>query len=232
VLVSTTECLSGIKPQTSSSNTAVGVPVTIDILPGSYATLNFGEFQRKANITGRLTGFHEGIIKPLEDINIVLTKGSLSLEPTAIIIDTECGGQVGAAIRSGPTDIRLDDTRQSTTTLFANQNVTAIAYVVIRATLQLRDGDDGCDKPYIQTGWTETKARFFVKGRTNATDGLKKLNVTSDEQLLDGFDACLWPGAAEAPCTNPQFAVPFPFYVSTNLLTKVVLGRPTTTPVG
>jgi len=227
VLVSTAKCLSGIKG-TSSGNTAYGVPVTVDLLPGSYATLDFGEFQRKANITGRLTGFHEGIIKPLDDIDVVLTKGSLDLARTAIIIDDECSGQVGAAIQTGPTVIRLDTTRQSTTTLFANQNVTAVVYVVIRATLQLRDGDDGCNNPYLQTGWTETKARFFVKGRTNATDGLKKLKVTSGEQLLDGFDACLWPGDAAAPCRGQEWSVPFPFLVSTNLITKVVLGRPTT----
>ena len=36
---------------------------------------------------------------------------------------------------------------------------------MIRLPLELRNDDDGCDKPYITTGYTEFNQTFFLKGK-------------------------------------------------------------------
>ena len=198
----------------------LGVPIKVTVLPGSFALLDFGSFQRQAPVTGTLSGFSAGAIKLKSDIQVSLTKGALSLGQTPIFIDDLCSGQVSAAIRTGnPTSVSLDTSKQSTTTLFANGTVTAIAYTLIRLPLELRNGDFGCTSPYITTGYREFSETFFLRGKVGV-GGLTKLALTSAPQTLD-TEACLAPGTPTQPCNG--FAIPLPILVSTSLTVSVDL---------
>jgi hypothetical protein len=201
-----------------------GVPVKITVKPGSSATLDFGAFQREAPITGTLKGFVPGTINLKADIQVQLTGGSLALGQTPVFLDDDCGGQVSAAIRTGrDTTIGLDPARTSTATLLTSGTATSTAYTVIRLPLELRNGDVGCDKPYLSTGYREFKQTFFLRGRLGA-GGLSNLTLTSAPAPID-VEACLAPGAPTQPCNG--FAIPLPIIVSTKLVVALDLsGKP------
>jgi hypothetical protein len=208
-----------------STTSSAGTPLKITMLKGSVANLDFGAFQRVAPITGTLTGFIPGGYILSQDNQINLTRGNLALGQTNVFIDDDChGGQVSAAIRTGnPTNVNLDPTRQSISTLQASGTVTATAYTKIQLPLELRNDDDGCDQPYITTGYTEFNQTFFLKGKIQKGVGLAKLNLTSAPDPLD-VQACLSPGAPTSPCNNTALIIPLPIIVSTNLLVNVVVG--------
>jgi len=203
----------------SSANT-LGVPVNITILPGSYANLDFGAFQRQAPVSGKFKGFIPGRIQLNADTQVTLTGGSLTLDPTAVFIDDACNGDVTASIRTGsPTTVGLDPTRTSVATLFASGTVTSTAYTLIRLPLELRNDDDGCDKPYITTGYSEFTQTFFLKGKVG-DGGLTSLTLTSAPDTLDVV-ACLSPGQPTQPCNG--FQIPLPIIVSTKLKAAIDL---------
>jgi hypothetical protein len=208
-----------------SSGSSVGTPVKVTLLKDSVANLDFGAFQRVAPITGTLTGFIPGGYKLNQDNQINLTRGNMLLGQTNVFIDDDChGGQVSAAIRTGtPTNVNLDPTRQSVSTLQASGTVTATAYTKIQLPLELRNDDDGCDAPYITTGFTEFMQTFFLKGKLQKGVGLAKLNLTSAPDPLD-VQACLSPGSPTSPCNNSALVIPLPIIVSTNLVVSVVVG--------
>src|SRR3954451_993380 len=131
-----------------STSSSAGTPVKITLLNGSIAHLDFGAFTRDAGITGTLTGFIPGGYKLSQDNQIQLSRGTLALKQTNVFIDDDChGGQVSAAIRTGnPTNVLLDQTRQSISTVLASGTFTATAYVKIQLPLELRNDDDGCDQ--------------------------------------------------------------------------------------
>lgn len=209
----------------SSSSSAAGAPVKVTMLAGSYANLDFGAFQRQAPITGTLTGLIPGGYKLNQDNQINLTRGNLLLGQTNVFIDDDChGGQVSAAIRTGtPTAVNLDPTRQSISTLTAAGTVTATAYTKIQLPLELRNDDDGCDQPYITTGYTEFTQTFFLRGKIGKGTGLAKLTLTSPPDPLD-VQACLSPGTPTSPCNNSALIIPLPIIVSTNLLVSIKVG--------
>jgi hypothetical protein len=209
----------------SVSGGAAGTPVKVTLLNGSVANLDFGAFQRTAPITGVLTGFIPGGYKLSQDNQINLTRGNMTLGQTNVFIDDDChGGQVSAAIRTGnPTNVNLDPTRQSISTLQASGTVTATAYTKIQLPLELRNDDDGCDQPYITTGYTEFTQTFFLKGKIQKGVGLAKLNLTSAPDPLD-VQACLSPGSPTSPCNNTALVIPLPIIVSTSLVVNVAVG--------
>jgi hypothetical protein len=209
----------------TTGDSSAGAPVKVTMLPGSYALLDFGAFQRQAPITGTLTGLIPGGYKLNQDNQINLTRGNLALGRTDVFIDDDChGGQVSAAIRTGtPTNVLLDPTRQSISTLTAAGTVTATAYTKIQLPLELRNDDDGCDKPYITTGYTEFTQTFFLKGKIGKSTGLAKLTLTSPPDPLD-VQACLSPGSPTSPCNNSAMIIPLPIIVSTNLLVSIKVG--------
>jgi hypothetical protein len=213
------------KCKSSGNSSAAGTPVKVALLQGSVANLDFGAFQRQASITGTLTGFIPGGYKLNQDNQISLTRGNLTLGQTNVFIDDDChGGQVSAAIRTGnPTNVNLDPTRQSVSTLTAAGGVTATAYTKIQLPLELRNDDDGCDQPYITTGYTEFTQTFFLKGKIQKGLGLTKLNLTSAPDPLD-VQACLAPGSPTSPCNNTALIIPLPIIVSTNLLVSIKVG--------
>jgi hypothetical protein len=212
------------KCKTTGANSA-GTPVKVTLLKESVATLDFGAFVRTASITGVLTGFIPGGYKLNQDNQISLTRGNLALGQTNVFIDDDChGGQVSAAIRTGtPTNVNLDPTRQSISTVLSSGTVTATAYTRIQLPLELRNDDDGCDQPYITTGYTEFTQTFFLKGKIQKGLGLAKLTLTSPPDPLD-VQACLSPGSPTSPCNNTALIIPLPIIVSTNLVVNVQIG--------
>ena len=113
-----------------------GVPVTISILDGSYALLDFGAFQRQAPVSGKFRGLIPGKIQLNADTQVNLTKGSLEIGKTSVFIDDDCNGQVSPSIRTGsPATVGLDPTRSSVATLFASGTVTSTAYTTIHLPL-------------------------------------------------------------------------------------------------
>ena len=204
----------------ASSSNSLGVPVRISILPGSYANLDFGAFQRQAPVSGTFKGFIPGKIQLNSDTQVTLTGGSLTLDPTAVFIDDACNGDVSSSIRTGnPTTVGLDPTRTSVATLFASGTVTSTAYTIIRLPLDLRNDDDGCDKPYITTGYSEFSQTFFLKGKVG-DGGLTSLTLTSAPDTIDVV-ACLSPGQPTQPCNG--FQIPLPILVSTKLKAAIDL---------
>ncbi|MFL5341963.1 MAG: hypothetical protein ACJ8F7_17590, partial [Gemmataceae bacterium] len=61
------------------NSTSLGTPVSITLLDGSKANLDFGAFQREAPVTGALKGFVPGGIHLGTDFQITLSSGALAL---------------------------------------------------------------------------------------------------------------------------------------------------------
>ncbi|WCB95531.1 hypothetical protein DSM104299_04280 [Baekduia alba] len=213
------------KCKSTGNSSDAGTPVKVQVLAGSVANLDFGAFQRQAPITGALTGFIPGGYRLNQDNQINLTRGNLALGTTNVFIDDDChGGQVSAAIRTGnPTNVNLDPTKQSISTLTSAGGITATAYTKIQLPLELRNDDDGCDQPYITTGYTEFTQTFFLKGKIQKGLGLAKVTLTSPPDPLD-VQACLSPGSPTSPCNNTALIIPLPIIVSTNLLVSIKVG--------
>ena len=206
----------------AKSGTNLGTPVTINILPESKAILDFGAFTREAPLSGQLKGFVPGGINLSADSQITLTKGNITLDPTAVFIDDDCKGKVSAAIRTGTgTNVTLDKTRTSISTVFSTGTVTSTAYTVVRVPLELRNDDTGCDLPYITTGYSEFKQTFFLKGKLDPKLALSKLKLVSAPDLVD-IPVCLSPGVPTDPCSS--FEIPLPVQISTQLYVSVKLG--------
>jgi hypothetical protein len=207
-------------PNLSGQNSS-GTPVKVTLLKDSTALLDFGAFQRQMPLSGTLQGFIPGGYKLSQDNQIQFTRANIGLGQTDVFID---GAVVSAAIRTGnPTTATLDPTKQSTSIVQASGTVTAVVNTSIRLPLELRNDDDGCDKPYITTGYTEFAKTFFLKGKIEKGSGLAKLKLTSAPDPLD-VEACLSPGPPTSPCNNSIFTVPIPVIVSLTTIVNVQIG--------
>ena len=205
----------------AKSGSTLGTPVTITVLDGSKAILDFGAFQREAPVTGQLKGFVPGGINLSADSQVTLTSGELRLQPTAVFIDDDCNGEVSAAIRTGdPTRVLLNKSRTSISTVFANGNVTSTAYMVVRVPLELRNDDTGCHVPYITTGYSEFQQTFFLKGKLDPKLALSRLKLVSAPDPVD-VPVCLSAGPATSPCNG--FEIPLPIMISTQLYVSIKL---------
>ena len=203
----------------ASANSGEGTPISIDLLPGSVATLDFGAFRREAALSGSIRGLDPDGVRLSQDNLVELTRGNLTLAQTPVFIDDDCDGQASASIRTGvPATIKLDPAKNSTSTLTAEGGLTSVTHTLIRLPLELRNDDDGCGRPYITTGYTEFKKTFFLRGRLDG--GLQRVVLTSPPDVLD-VEACLWPGAPTQPCSG--FIIPLPIMVSTRLVVSIQL---------
>ncbi|HEX8855225.1 MAG TPA: hypothetical protein VF752_06455 [Thermoleophilaceae bacterium] len=219
------------KCPSTSGETVVGTPIKIKLIPGnpdtgsgSFARLDFGSFQRDAALSGEITGFSPGRIDISKPVDFTLTGGAINLAPTGIFIDDECFGEVSSAIRTGPgTNITLNKARENSGNLDPDANVvTSVINVKIRASLELRNDVDGCHKPYLPTGYTDTNARFLLRGALDSSGGLR-VRLASTSVLLEDFTACLALGPANLPCNG--FAAPLPFLVSNKVLASLEFGN-------
>lgn len=209
------------KCKAKQNSSSLGTPVSITLLDGSKANLDFGAFQRVAPITGSLKGFVPGGIHLGTDFQITLSSGSLQLGRTPVFIDDDCDGQVSASIRTGnPTNVLLDKTKTSTSTVLANGGVTATANMLIHLPLDLRNDDAGCNAPYITTGYTDWQETFFLKGKLDPKLALSRLKLVSAPDLID-VPSCLSPGVPTSPCNG--FVIPIPVQLSTELYVSIKL---------
>ena len=202
-----------------------GTKVHVDILPGSYALLDFDQFQRQAVIKGTLSGFIPGKFKLNSDYKINLTATDLSVGQTNVFIDNECGGVPTATVRTGfPFTVKLLGSTSGLkadnySNFYRNGTVTALTNVRIRMPLQLRNGETGCNKDYISTGYSEYDHEFFFSGKL----GVKKLaavQLNSTKEIIV-VNACLQRGLPTQPCQNDIFVVPLPILISTQIIAKV-----------
>ena len=209
------------KCKNRSGSTTLGTPVSITLLDGSKATLDFGAFARSAPLTGSLKGFVPGGIHLGSDFQITLSSGQIQLGRTPVFIDDDCNGEVSAAIRTGdPASVQLDKTKTSTSTVLANGTVTAGAKMLIHLPLELRNDDTGCHAPYITTGYTDWTETFFLKGKLDPKLALSRVRLVSAPDLID-VPSCLSPGVTTSPCNG--FVIPLPVQISTELFVKISL---------
>ncbi|HEX6714006.1 MAG TPA: hypothetical protein VF066_11485 [Thermoleophilaceae bacterium] len=206
-----------------TSNTVYGTPITVNIDEGSVGNLDFGAFVREAPLAGTLRGYIVGALQLGKPNTINLTSGRIDVNPTPVFIDDKCGGDVTAAIRTGPeTYALLDQTRSNTASLSAEGVVTTVASFKLRSTIELRNGDTGCNNPYLQTGYLETSLVQRLIGKLTSTGGLG-LKVKSAPQLLEDFAVCLSLGDPNEECSG--LAVPFPFLFSANVTASIKVGK-------
>jgi hypothetical protein len=211
-----------VKPGTTDAD--LGVPVKITILPSSKAHLDFGSFTRDTPIGGTLKGYSpQPKIDITKDIPIVFTSASVTLGSTPIFIDQDCNDRVTAALRTGKSaNVILDGSRESTSLVVVSTGqVTATTFFKVRLPLELRDGEQGCDKPYIDTQYSEWPLKLFLTGKINPKTGLTKLEVKSAPLLATDLTVCLNPGLQTEPCSG--FQIPLPIFISTDVFVKVDL---------
>lgn len=206
-----------------SGNGVAGTPLEITILPGSVVHLDFGAFQRDMTLSGDLSGFVPGGFKTSADNQINLTRADIGMGATDVFIDNECNGEVSAAIRTnGQSNAILDPGKTSTSTLTADGGLTASLYTRIHLALDLRDGELGCHKGYISTGYQDIAKTFFVKGKVDAKNGgLTRIKLTSAPEPFDA-EACLSPGPATSPCNG--IAIPLPIIINLEVYVKIKVG--------
>ena len=153
---------------------------------------------------------------------MILTSGRFDLGRTTMFTDTVCGGQPSDSIRTAdPARLKLNETRQSTLTLGQNGTVSALTYMVLDLPLELRNGDDGCSKPYVSTGYSTANETIRLTGvgrRAGPRAGPLKMSAVD----IDLF-GCLAPGSTTQPCNG--FEVPLPATVSMSLQVAVIAGR-------
>ena len=199
----------------------LGTPVTVTLLDTSQMTFDFSAFKRQGPLSGALRGYVPGKILPDADNQVILTSGSLNLGKTTMFSDKVCGGAVSDSIRTAePTTVGLDPGKQSTLILGKNGTLNAKTFLVLQIPLELRNGDDGCGKPYITTGYTAAAETVNLSGKIGAA-GLAQVPVSMPATDLD-LVGCLTPGLATQECNG--FQLPLPSTVSMSLMVSVVAG--------
>lgn len=200
---------------------SLGTPVKVTVLDRSALTFDFSAFKREAPVTGELRGYIPGKLLDEADNQVILTSGRLDLGRTTMFSDTVCGGQASDSIRTAdPSRLRLNETKQSTLTLGRNGTVNALTYMVLDLPLELRNGDDGCTRPYVSTGYSTAEETVRLSGSVG-TAGLAQVPVKMAPTDIDLL-GCLSPGATTQPCNG--FQVPLPATVSMSLQVSVVAG--------
>jgi hypothetical protein len=202
------------------STTIYGTPITVVLAPDSVGHLDFSAFVRDAPLTGSLKGYVVGGVQLNKPITVILTSGKINIEPTPVFIDDNCGGDVTASIRTGPTYATLD-TSKSNTAALVNNTVTSVVHLKLRTTIELRDGDNGCNQPYLQTGYTEMNITQNLFGKLASGAGGLALKLSSAPQLLEDFSICLALGDPGNPCNGFQVPFPFLFGASVDGLLKI-----------
>lgn len=199
---------------------STGVPVSMAMLPGSAIVVDTGVARQPISVSGTLGGFVPGPVPATGDVQILLTHGTLQLAQTPLILDSACNGRQSPSIRTGtPANATLDPTSASTSTLLARGSLTADVHLRVDLPLELRNGDTGCDAPYITTGYSELSQAFSVTGAVGPA-GLAAVTLTSQPEQTS-IAGCLSPGISTQPCNGFQF--PLSFLISAQLQVAITL---------
>lgn len=192
----------------------LGTPVTVKVLDRSVLTFDFSAFKRDAVVSGELRGYVPGKLVADADNQVILTGGTFDLGSTTLFSDNVCGGKASDSIRTAaPSRLKLDEGKQSTLTLGKNGTVSALTYMVLDLPLELRNGDDGCAKPYVTTGYSTANETIRLNGAvgTQGLAGVPMKMAPADIELY----GCLAPGVTTQPCNG--FQIPLPATVSMSL---------------
>jgi hypothetical protein len=204
------------------SNTVLGTPVTITLLPGSTADLDFQAFTRTTGLSGSVKGYSPGKINLNSDVNFTFTSARLNIDPAAIFIDDACNGEVSASIQTNPNTYAILDSSKDSSGTLSGSNIVASQALILRVPLDLRNDDTGCHNPYLTTGYSEMKFRVVLGGKLGTSNGSLVANLRSSSQFVDA-DACLQLGDPKLPCSGLQ--IPFPFFVATHVIGRIDLGK-------
>ena len=213
--------------KTTAPSSNAGTPITLTLSPGSNATLDFagdGSFVRTADLSGVIKGFTTGPLLLNAPNTVNLSSADLHVASTNIFVDDQCSGTVSPTIRTGDGTVALlDDSAKNTSTVdTVAQTITAIVHLRLRVNIELRDGEDGCGKDYIKTGYTEMRVQALFKGKLDTTGGNLTAILDSNQALVDDATACVSPGDPTQPCNG--FVIPFPFLLSSHVVAAVALG--------
>jgi hypothetical protein len=210
-------------PCKKKKTTVYGTPITVKLEDSSVGNLDFGAFVRKAPLEGTLRGYIVGSPQLGKANTVNLTSGRIDVDPTPVFVDDKCGGDVTASIRTGPaTYAILDQSRSNTASLSATGAVTTVVHLKLRSTIELRNGDTGCNNPYLETGYIEVPLAQNLIGKLTSAGGLG-LSVKSAPALLEDFAVCLALGDPNEECSG--LAVPFPFLFSANVTASLKVGK-------
>lgn len=195
----------------------VTTKVTVDLLPGSHATVEVpsvplpgGQRIIGAGVTedvplsGRLTGAVIGQLRLQSDIRLGLKSASLSLGAMDLLHDPACGGS--PTLRINPASTVLLNPALPSTALLAKTGVTsATANVLLRLAFDSRT-ELGCDQPLFPTGYADTPLAVKVQGKVGPR-GLLALALDSGVEPVT-VAVCLTPGAPAQPCTDSPAGYP------------------------
>ena len=153
----------------------------MSVLDKSPLTFDFSAFKRQAPLTGQLRGYVPGKLLDDADNQVILTSGRFDLGRTTMFTRHRLR-RPAVRTRSAPpipSRLKLDETRQSTLTLGQNGTVNALTYMVLDLPLELRNGDDGCSKPYVSTGYSTASETVRLTGSVGA-QGLAQVPAEDD----------------------------------------------------
>ncbi len=219
------------KPCTTRSRRSRACPraaMRLTLLPGSFATLNFGatpppggtvDFGPSGTSTltlsGTLTGYTIGRVGYIDVIPIVLTGGAVRAEPAELWWDNACGGARSPTLRSSALGVvTLAPAHPTTVNIDANTALyTGTTSVRIRMPLERRV-EGGCGLPFAPTGYADSFDTFTVRGEYGS-----KTRVDSPVHAV-ALQACLVPGDPSQPCAGATTAYGALLQVHLVLLTE------------
>ena len=196
----------------------IKVPVSVDFLEGSKATLEVAGVQRDVPLTGHLTGFISGKIDLTKDTTVNLTGGDIK-PGVADLLTSDCNGTPVTSARVNPASIvKLDPAYKNTATLKVNGSVSSSAYATIRYVLDVLPSD--CSQPLVPAGYSDLPASFNLSGHLEPKTGLSALALDSPAVPYSA-GLCTTPGDPLQPCAGPLQQMPIT--LATHLVTRVNL---------
>jgi hypothetical protein len=195
-----------------------GTPVTVDVLDGSYTTLDLGRgIVRTFVLSGAFTGYLQDAYAPGQSSAMTLTRGSLAVAPTDVLTDS-CASP--AISRTNPaTSVHLSPDTPSPLEIKADGSVKFTAHMIIRVVLDLR-GTSPCGGPTTTSGYADTPGTVVVTGQIGPA-GLNGFELGSRLFPLP-LRECWTPGDPAKECLGP----PSPLWAtgSTHLNVSFKLG--------
>jgi hypothetical protein len=196
----------------------IKVPVSVDFLEGSKATLEVAGVSRDVPLTGHLTGFITGKIDLTKDTTVTLSGGTIK-PGVADLLTSDCNGTQVVSARVNPASIvTLDPAYKNTATLRVNGAVSSSAYATIRYVLDVLPAD--CSQPLVPAGYSDLPASFNLTGHLEPKTGLSALALDSPAVPYTA-GLCTTPGDPLQPCggTLQQMSIT----IATHLVTRVNL---------
>src|SRR3954468_11012554 len=197
----------------------IKVPVSVDFLDGSKATLDLGNGNvRDVPLTGHLTGFITGKIDLMKDTTVTLSGGEIK-PGVADLLTADCKGTQVVSARVNPASVvTLDPGYKNTATLKVNGSVSSSAYATIRYVLDVLPSD--CSQPLVPAGYSDLPASFNLTGHLEPKTGLSALALDSPAVAYTA-GLCTTPGDPLQPCGGPLTQMPIT--IATHLVTRVNL---------